>query len=296
MKRSLILLSLVILVFLAGCIGQPPEEVIPGVATGVVIKTFIPDIPEIFSGDSVTFYLSLENIGEEDATSVSAKLFGLGTDWSWNANKQDLPDLSKSQPDYEIPGGIADYTWDATSPSNLKVDNEYSAGVRVYYSYKTTALGNIKVYSEDYLRTLPFEEAQNIRKSSGLDSFSVTDAPVKIELAGLIRPIIYRGGNQSASVMVQMGNIGQGSPYDTAEDDMEITIEYIKVANATCVSKTVDVRIPRDKKAKKSVTCTFYVPPSGVTITEYTTIPIEVNLTYNYFVDGKTFIKVLQAI
>jgi len=69
MRKSLILFSLILLVFLAGCIGQPTEE-IPGIATGVVIKTFSPDIPEIFSGDSITFYLSLENIGEEDATDV----------------------------------------------------------------------------------------------------------------------------------------------------------------------------------------------------------------------------------
>lgn len=295
MKRSLILLSLIILVFLAGCIGQPSEEAPPGVATGVVIKTFMSDIPEIFSGDSVTFYLSLENIGEEDATDVDAKLFGLGTDWIWVSSKVNISDeLSKSQPDYEIPGGIADYTWDATSPSGLKVDNDYTAGVRVYYSYKTTALGNIKVYSEDYLSTLPFEEAQNIRKASGLASFSVTDAPVKVELAGLARPIIYRGDTQSASVMVQMSNIGQGSPYNTTEDDREITIEYVKVANATCVSRTTDVRLPR--VGKKSVTCSFSIPPTGVTITEYTTIPIEVNLIYNYYVDGSTSIKVLQEI
>lgn len=294
MKRGLILLSLVILVFLAGCIGQPPEEVVRGIATGVVIKSFAPDIPEIFSEDSITFYLSVENIGEEDATNVSAKLFGLGTDWSWDATKKSLPDLSKSQPEYEIPGGMADYTWDATSPSGLKVDNEYSVGVRVYYSYKSTALGNIKVYSEDYLSTLPFEEAQNIRKASGLASFTVTEAPITVELAGAARPLIYRGGTQSASVMIQMSNIGQGYPYDTAEDDREITIEEIKVANATCVSRTTGVRLPR--VGKKSVTCTFSIPPSGVTITEYTTIPIEVKLSYKYFIDGSTSIKVLQAI
>jgi len=127
-----------------------------------------------------------------------------------------------------------------------------------------------------------------------LASFTVTDAPIRVELAGVARPIIYRGGTQSASVMIQMSNLGQGYAYDTAEDDREITIEEIKVANATCVSRTTDVKLPRI--GKKSVTCSFTIPPSGVTITEYTTIPIEVKLSYNYFIDGSSSIKVLQEI
>jgi len=291
MKKILILLSLIFLVYLSGCIGQAPAA--KGVATGVIIKSFKPDIPEIFSEDSVVFTLTVENVGEEDAHDVQAKLFGLGTDWTWDSSKQTIGDgnLLKSQPKDKIPGGTGDITWNANSPSGLKVDNTYTAGVRVYYSYKTTALGTIKVYNQNYLKAKP-EEAEKIMKSSGVASFSVTKAPVSISLAGVARPLIYRSGTQISALTILIDNVGQGNPYRETETDMEITITKFKVSNTNCLDKISDKtpRLPRT--GQKSVSCTFNLP---TTVVEYTTIPMEVELSYKYFVDSSTTIKVLKT-
>src|SRR3989337_4098656 len=105
-KELFALLSLVGLVVLAGCISLPGTTTTTGAASGVIIKAFGPDLPEIFSGDPVTFTINVENIGEEDATGVTAKLFGLGTDWTITSTAtQTIGDLPKAQPSISVPGG-----------------------------------------------------------------------------------------------------------------------------------------------------------------------------------------------
>lgn len=299
-KHVLVLLaSLLIVVALSGCVellGFGGVGVEGGIATGVVIKRFSPDISEIFSEDSVVFSLSAENIGGEDATNVQAKLFGLGTDWTgadWvdtAERTKSIGFLEKSQPEYKVPGGVGDAQWDVTSPVGLKVDNTYTAGVRLSYGYSTTALANIKIYHNDYLKSNP-EDAETIMRSSGIETFTVTNAPIKVKLAGLARPLIYRGEGQKASITVLLSNVGQGKPYKTAENDMTITVTNIEVHGGECEgSVEKDYRLPR--AGEKSIPCRFILPY----IDSYTTIPMEIELSYNYFLDGTTSIKVLKSI
>lgn len=277
---------LFIVVALSGCVGQSTTG---GAATGVIIKSFAPDISEIFSEDDVTFSLSVENVGGEDAYNVQARLFGLGTDWALLSTKvQTIDYLERSQPEYRVPGGIGDAQWDITSPSGLKVDNTYTASVRLTYSYRTTALASIKIYNSDYLRSNP-EDAESIMRASGIESFTVTDAPITVELAGLARPLIKRAGTQEASITILVDNTGQGKPYTHEENDMYITVEKVKVYETTCVSNE-EVRLPR--AGKKSVPCRFELPD----VDEFTTLPLEVELSYNYFLDDTTSIKVLKSL
>lgn len=289
MKRQILtaLILLVFVVFLSGCVGQVPG--VPGAATGVIIKSFSPDISEIYSGDSVVFSLAVENVGEEDATNVQAKLFGLGTGWTgWSTAYDDVnpSTLLKSQPEYKIPGGMGDAQWEPTSPT-LRVDNTYTASVRLKYDYVTSAHGDIKVYTQDYLKTRP-EEAESIMKSPGIASFSVSKAPVTVSLTGVARPLVTSPG-KTASIAVLISNIGQGAPFKNTENDMTITIDSIKVGDTTCVSG-VDKRLPRGGQG--SASCSFKIPD----FTDYSTVPIDVQLSYSYFVDASTTIKVLKTL
>ena len=301
MKNYLILFSLIFLVFLAGCIGIGQEQPSLGVQIGLIIKSFRPDISEVFSGDSSTFSLSVENVGGEDATNVQAKLFGLGTDWAITTRSYNISDmLQKSQTDLKIPGGTGDASWDVQSPSNLKVDNTYTAGVRVTYSYKTTALGKFKVYAQDYLRTRP-EENERIMSSSGIESLVVTKAPVTVALAGIARPIIYRSAGQKVAITVQLSDVGPGNPYLSDLPDMKVKVDKIEIRNKTCAGTSdckcsdwtgfpQDVKLPRT--GEKSISCTYTFNEA---VEDFTTIPINVELTYNYFVESSTTIKVLKT-
>ena len=296
-KRTFNRLALLfIVVALSGCVGQ--DDPSGGTSAGVIIKSFGPDISEVFSGDSVVFSLSVENVGGADAKNVRAKLFGLGTDWEYfgqgaNEEKKIPTDgfLERSQPDLKIPGGIGDEDWEAYSPKDLKVDNEYTAGVRLYYEYNTTALATVKIYNSDYLRTKP-EEAESIMKSSGVETFTVTDAPVTVELAGLARPLIYRESGQQASVTILISNVGHGNVYQQEEKTPQLNIVNITVNDKPCDTAIENhlVRLPR--AGKKSVSCRFTLDELDV----FTTIPIQVELGYYYFIDSTSSVKVLKEI
>jgi len=298
-KHILVLLAslLVVVVAFSGCIEIPGiGGGGGGITTGVIIKSFAPDMSEIFSEDDVTFSLTVENVGEEDATNVKAKIFGLGTDWTgadWvdvAKRTQTIGLLERSQSEYSVPGGTGDAQWGVKSPVDLKVDNTYSASVRLTYGYSTTALANIKIYNKDYLDSNP-DEQETIMRSSGIKSFTVTNAPIKVELTGLARPLIYRGSGQQASVTVLISNIGQGKPYKTEEDDMEVTVDKIEINKEKCDGNPEGTyRLPR--AGAKSVPCRFTLPY----IDSYTTIPVDIELSYNYFLDSTTSIKVLKSI
>ncbi|MEM7825936.1 MAG: hypothetical protein QW412_03730 [Candidatus Aenigmatarchaeota archaeon] len=294
MKNYTILLFLLLFVFLSGCtlLGQQqgPTDGGKKQAIGVIIKSFKSDVSEIFSGDSVTFSLTVENVGEEDATEVRAKLIGLGTDWSGEVNEiKDISDLQKRL--QNSPGGISDVQWDVTSPENLKVDTSYTAGVIVHYKYASTAHGKIKVISNDYIKTHP-QEADKILKTNGIESFTATKAPIEISIAGAPMPFVYRESGQTASVSVQLKNVGQGYPYVDQQTDRKVTIDKITVNGEECLDQHFpkDVTIPTD--SYKTITCKFNLPE----VSEYTTIPLDVEINYYYYVESTASIKVLKAI
>lgn len=310
-KRIFALLSLVGLVVLAGCIGEFGNitEIFPGVVTGVSITSFGPDIPEVFSGDDVIFTVEVENVGEIEATNVSAKLMGLGTDWSgtdWAtvANReQSIGDLTPAQPSLGVPGGQDSATWDTTSPSGLRVDKVYTAKVRIFYTYETQAVGSVKVYNQDYLGTLPPGEATAIRRASGLESWTTTKSPINVELAGASRPFVVREGDTlDGTISVLISNRGQGYPYTEADDtSRKITIDSISVGIDSdgnpkkCTNwDEIDKTPTLPRTGRKGVSCKFAI--SSTDVPDFTTVPIKVELSYKYYMDSSSTVKILQTL
>jgi len=276
-------------VVLSGCIGGGGGT---GGTAGVVIDYFEPDISEIYSSEEVMFTAGVKNIGEENAENVELRLFGLGNDWTWDSGKtqQISGRLEKSDESEGIEGGTGEAQWVVTSPSGLKVDNTYTANVRLSYDYETTARANVKVYDTDYLRSIS-EEASDIMQSSGIETFTVTDAPISIELTGLSKPLIYRESGQKSSVTVLINNVGDGKPYLDNENDLSVRVGKVTVDGEVISDvSNKDYRLPRS--GKKSLPVQFELPD----IESYTTIPIEIELTYRYFVDSSTNIIVLKTL
>jgi hypothetical protein len=89
MMKNLIvlgLLSLVLVVFLSGCLGMFGQVTgsSTGTSTGVVITEFASDLGGYSTGEPVTLSLTYQNVGDADATNVVAILFGLNPA-EWNA-------------------------------------------------------------------------------------------------------------------------------------------------------------------------------------------------------------------
>jgi hypothetical protein len=277
-------------IFLAGCIQLPGgAPVTKGLASGVVIKSFSAVNPEIYSGDYAYFDFTVENIGESDASNVCVKIYGLSdTEWTdWRpTNKMICPgSLNKANPTEKLPGGAASDEFSVKSPTNLKVDITYTAFIRTMYNYSTSGEGKIKLYSKRYLNAMPVEEAKRIRASSGIESFVTTKGPIQLSLAGLSRPLEDGGGSRRITLVIENG--GQGGNYLANPDDRKVRIRTFKVGNTDCGGG--EQQLPR--VGPKMVTCEFTLP----SVEEYTTIPVKVEIEYNYFVDATTTIKVLKS-
>jgi hypothetical protein len=286
------ILVLIGAVLLAGCVQLPGGGPgVRGVSSGVIIKEFQPTNREIISGDPAYFGFIIENIGESDATNVCVKIYGLSDiEWTnWQpSNKMICPgSLRRTSPAEKLPGESAYDEFSATSPANLKVDTTYTAYIRVMYNYTTSGEGKIKLYSRSYLNALPIEEAKKIRASSGIESFVTTKgAPVQLSLVGVPRPI-EDGTGTKRSITLLIENVGEGGNYLSTPDDRKVRIKTFQVGNTNC--PTGEQQLPR--VGFKMVKCEFTLP----SVTEFTTIPVKVEVEYNYFVDKSTTIKVLKS-
>ncbi len=287
--------SLLATIFLAGCVGPTgpvgPQGPSGGVASGVVVKSFEAVPAEIYSGDDASFPFTIENVGESTATGVMIKFYGLGTDWE-NLPKEpeSAGNLEGANPSENIAGESYSGEFTATSPSGLKTDNTYTACIRVSYGYETYAEGKIKVYKKDYLDSLPVERAKAIRRSSGIESFKVSNAPVKVSLMGLARPIIIEGDKTvTRKLSFKIENVGQGGNYWGDEKDRKVIITA-HVGEHECFK---DEEVKLSRRGTATVSCSFNI--DGSEIENYETVPVKVTLEYKYFIDSCTSIKVLKS-
>ncbi|MEM2741889.1 MAG: hypothetical protein QXD95_07060 [Nitrososphaeria archaeon] len=285
MKSYAILLFLLVFVFLSGCtlLGQQqPTDQQKGQAIGVIIKSFKPGESKIYAGQSVTFYLTVENVGEEDAEEVKAVLTGLGTDWSGELNYQkEIGFLPKRLPN--SPGGLSYLEWEVTSPEDKDIPN-CPATVKVFYKYASTANGRIKVMSQEYKRTHPQE-------TKGIEGFIASQAPIQISVE-TVQPFTYIKPGQIGTIPLTFKNVGQGSPYINKMDDKKVVIEKITIDGNECINHNFPKEVRIDPTSGCSITCQFYVPE----VTDYTTLPLEVKLSYYYYVEATTSVSVSRLL
>jgi len=325
--KNAIVLLLLVAVFLSGCIGQPPST---GVGNGLIIKSFSPDFNEVRSGEEITFTLELENIGEKDATDISAEIFGgvhNASGWTFvQPNKAfvKLTDYGISflrgvNPTLNLKGENYVLTWNVKSPENLRVDNTYTADARIYYDYETSSLSTLRFYSYDYLKSLPSEQFEKLKKEAGVVSSVKTSAPIEVGVSVGARPLIVYGNADSFTLEITLSNAGRGNAFDhsytvtgafsavTGEailpsqelHTIDVTIDTGGLDMA-CPSFTAtgnklhDEAVTLIRGSTKTIFCTIRnVNKDSVgNKKDYT---VSVDLSYGYYDEASTSIKVLKS-
>ena len=221
MKNHLAPFLIIATVVLAGCLNTQGG---PSVATsnGLIIKSFSPDFPEVRSGEEMSLLLALENVGESEAKGVSAQLFGLNfgaNDWSTSEKlTKKLPTtLRGSNPSANLPGDVYEVSWAIKSPEGLRVDNTYTADVRTHFIYDTTAVSKVSFVTNNYLKSLPAEQAEQVRGTAGVTGEQVSGAPVQISSTVGNRPLIVYEGDEVYTLSITVSNVGSGNAFkDTA--------------------------------------------------------------------------------
>jgi hypothetical protein len=297
------LLALVLVIFLAGCVGQSTGT--GGTSNGVIIKSFSPDFSEVAPSEPVTLTLTVQNVGDADATNVVAELFTLNpAEWTGGSfSTLSIGTLVKAVPADKVPGGDWTGQWDLTAPTINVPTKSYTATARVKYEYQTTASATLRFITNDYLRSLQPSEQEKAKKNSGIVSQLSSNAPIKISFSASSRPfvLVSTTGSSAFAFQITLTNVGQGNPFSgsvsgsvTSTNLYHVTISQPNIAGTnvqiTCPSLAsgLDIKLPRGES--KTISCTATV--SGVN--NVLEGGVDVTLTYNYLVDASTSVTITQ--
>jgi len=313
-NHATLALLLLGVVFLSGCVGQPPSH--EG-GKGLAISSFAPDFAEIRSGERVTISAMIDNVGEYDATDVSAQLFGInigGTEWAISGQTKQVQTASKirrSDATLELPGESHQFDWSVTAPKDLRVDNTYTANLRVYYKYGTVSNTLMRLMTYDYLRSLPSEQFEEAKASTGVSQSTSSAGPLSVSFNVGNRPLVVYDNGDTFSVQMEIKNVDVGNAFDIgatypgypgtstlSSDDLhavhvDITTSLdINCANTLGAAKSGKVKLTKGET--KTLFCTVTIP-SKADLGNTRDYTVTVTLTYGYYIDSSTAIKVLKS-
>lgn len=271
----------------------------PGSA-GVVIKSFTVDTPTTETNVPVSFTLTMENVGEREATNVKAELFGLSNEWK-DKNEKTVPlnfgkfdgeskdKLAGTDPANRIPGDVELEDLILTNKVSKDTDTPYSASVRVSYAYDTIVEGLVRVVNRDYART------QGATMTQTSINAKVTSGPLSV----IARPRITTGvteDTRTVTLFLELTNAGGGRTFkgdkiefvnvDWVSFDTTKSGTTIKCADAT----TGEFRLINSKKTLK---CDLTLPTGVTTFQDFA---FRVGLTYKYFVTASTSLTLLKTL
>jgi len=301
LDKELMLLSVVSVVFLAGCTGGGKEA---AVANGVIIKSFAPDLQQIDPDTSVTFTATLKNVGGKEAKPVRALLFGLSNEWTGEGTTAPVKGtsstaLAAADPTTGLPGEETSFDWTVTFPvaKGKNTDVTYDANVRVFYTYKTDSDTLLRFVTSDYLRTNP-----NVQK--GVATSQTSAGPLIV--TAVARTPSVGAGTTTGRVQFEIQNAGSGRvdkgatvTATNAQPSGLDLIKEIKVTGAKSCAGTAaaadvvtlsDVRLTAGKS--KIISCEVDV--TG--IVNFKDSALKLTATYDYFVDSASQVTVLRLL
>src|SRR3989338_6930355 len=271
LRKELMMLSVISVVFLAGCARGGGET---ATGTGVIIKSFAPDLLSVDGSSQVVTTAVVKNVGARSAISVNASLFGLSNEWSGTKDPQTIAStLAAADPISGLPGEEGSVDWTLTAPQGKGSDVTYDAVVRVAYNYTTVSDNLIRFVSTNYAKT-----ASNAPK--GVVSSESTSGPLSITTFART-PVVASGSK--GRVQFEIQNVGGGRVgNDTSSLDQIGQIKVIGVGSGgSCaggvagnVQTISGVRLAGGKS--KIISCEI----DAGTISNFQDVAI--NLTANY--------------
>lgn len=229
--RRRVLLGLVIAVMLAGCLNgggnntEPSDDV--SVSDEGLSIEFSAVSSEFYTEDSsnAVFDISIENVGEGQATLQSLQLFGPSWIDSGTQVFNGEEDLRPVQTEEGLPGGVWNNEVSRSLPS---VDERvsYEVGLRTRFGYTSE--------SRSELQLLTPEEYRDRTINQQTMSETQRAAPVKITFDGNT-PLEF-GGEETARVPLTVSNSGSGSVVD---EEVSLTVSADGSSDSLCEETVV---------------------------------------------------------
>ena len=295
--RKIALLLVIGAIALAGCIKMPGEErgrFVTAGTSGVIIKSFSPDMPTVEGGMDVTFTLLVKNVGERKAENVRAVIFGLSDEWK--PQRMDVTSISPSTLNgadpalgFEGDDGILDFTTKA--PAGKSVDTPYQATARVMYKYSTISENLIRLCTAEYLRSIS-PPGQPLPRDFGILQSRSSAGPLRVNVKTKL-PVIPPG-TKRVSVQFEVQNVGGGRTFggkipeegttgEIPSDQLDKVKIYYDTSTISCsgVKSGEEFKLVGGKS--RVLVCDVNVGdvPAGGYIDKF----INFTLEYNYFVE-----------
>lgn len=259
MKR-LIIFSLLVFVFLAGCVTKAGGP-------GVIIKAISAFPATAEPGTPILLQVFVQNSGGAKATDVKVELLGLTDEWSiLPARSQSIGELFPPDPSRGITTGEErEVSWDLRAPGKA-VDITYDATAHLSYRYETTLEAQIRAVTSEYFK--------QTNEEGGIKFQAVSAGPVSISV--IAPSTIIAGGRVPIQFAIQ--NIGSG-----------------KVTGDRLIFTVTGVTCPRtDVRLIKGASATLYCTIDATGVSNYKNFPVSVKTSYEYWVESPTSITVLK--
>lgn len=274
------MLSIVVIVFLSGCIEQ--KEKVSTVGLSLILTT---DVKKTPTSAPVTFILTMKNLASESARDISAQLVNL-TDWKVENALQGLDEL--------LPNDLYKFSWIAYAPSTP--NQTFTPVANIFYRMETKANFKIRVYDNGYLNTLKSDEREKIKTKSALLSSAVSKKTPIAVTASLQQPFILASYSQKFPFVIEIKNVGLGQPYKdyanypTRENDKGyVKFEY--TGNSSLICDFDDGDLVKLINGSKSIVCRLAITEDD--IYKYSDFSAEFSISYAYLDSSLLGIKVV---
>ena len=242
----------------------------PGAPTGRVKKgegvTLSLDYElEVESQKTLTLKVNVSNDGDYDANDIFVKLYGLSGDWK--VNEEPFPGTVIQTIEELKKGKSKLIRWKLRAPSEL-VEFTYPFTVQIEYPYLTTYKALIKVVSETY--------AEEEKEKGEIVEEAVTAGPLGVQMIAPTEGFIST--DTIIPVEIRVKNIGGG------------ILSYAKIEESrNIICPGINFREDLEFKKEVTVECDLKVG----SVEKYINLPVNLTLSYTYFLESEGEIKVL---
>jgi len=260
--------TILAIVLVSGCVipgiewpfGPAPT---PGVAgLGLEMTSFTAEPSTVFSRSTVRIIMETENKGGTSVPNSESLVYLTGSNlaltdtsglsWS-NPNETQFKHFGKEMRAADvvrgIPADIKRFTWTLTAPNltagQTRTDTFYG---RVYHDYKTSANGNVWVYTETEA-----EAGRTAGRTLNKASFTYTTGPVGVMVSVTPDPVILYTGENTFTLYINVKNLATGTIYKKG------AVSYTSPENIAIISdelNRVDVSVTPSSGLNIKTGCT----------------------------------------
>jgi len=301
MRKSLFPILAVLMVCgcsMAGISGGP----VLGGGNGLEIISFTAEPSPVFSGSTVRLIMEVENRGGTNVVDLQSLLYMTGSNFdSWGGTTYNYFDKEMKAEDVVrgVPADIKRFSWSLSAPTLPAGQTRQDTFIgRIYHEYKSSALGNVWVYTETEA-----EASRTAGRQLYTPAFTYTKGPVGVQVRVSPDPIILYGSERTFTLYIKLNNLGTGTIYTPAIPNFyrrsNVGLEPHQLNNVTVSVTGADLSVSSECTGHQelvagretTLVCDVTIAEDEVPET-FKSFSLNVNVFYGYYTEQTTSVMV----